>query len=59
MKNSSPAPLVSIEAERIPAERILQLARPTLAAVRQAFEDPAVVADFEAWKKARRLAGKA
>lgn len=51
--------VLEIEAERIPAERIQQLARAARDAVRKAFEDPAVVADFEKWREARRLAGKA
>jgi hypothetical protein len=54
--NSSEHVLES-EAERIPAERSQQLARAAGDAGRKAFEDPTVVADFEKWREARRLAG--
>lgn len=42
-----------IDAARIPQERIKIMARPVLAAVRAAFEDPAVVAEYEQWKAER------
>ena len=58
MTNSSTVSPDLIEVDRIPAAGIQQLARAALAAVREAFEDPAVRAASEAWRKARRLAGK-
>ncbi len=39
----------NIDAGRIPQERIDSMARPVLAAVRKAFEDPATAKDYEKW----------
>ena len=42
-----------IIAARIPQERVDIMARPVLAAVRKAFEDPAIAAEYELWKAKR------
>lgn len=44
---------VKIDAEAIPQERIKAMARPLLASVRKAFEDPAFAAEYEHWKAER------
>jgi len=49
----------NIKTTEIPQERIEAMARPVLAAVRDAFEDPKIAAEYKEWLKARRLAGKA
>lgn len=52
-------PASYIDAERIPQERIDSMARPVLAAVRKAFEDPATAKDYEKWltERAEKLKG--
>ena len=45
---------VEIVAKDIPDERLALLARPVLAAVRSAFEDPAIAAEFATWLAARQ-----
>gem|GEM_PF-3521241 len=45
---------VDIIAKAIPEERLTILARPVLAAVRAAFEDPIIAAEFELWKQKRK-----
>lgn len=52
---------VDIQAKEIPGERVTIMARPVLAAVRAAFEDPAIQAEYIAWLAARktRTAAKA
>lgn len=52
-------PTSYIDAERIPQERIDSMARPVLAAVRKAFEDPATAKDYEKWlaERAEKLKG--
>nr|DAM37322.1 MAG TPA: hypothetical protein [Caudoviricetes sp.] len=54
-------PPIEIQAQKIPKERIEIMARPVLAAVRAAFEDPAIQAEYIAWLAARkaRTAAKA
>lgn len=47
-----------IDAKQVPQERIDSMARTVLAAVRKAFEDPQVAADFEIWKAARAHHGE-
>lgn len=49
---------VEIVPQDIPAERLTLLARPVLAAVRSAFEDPAVAAEFATWLAARQAKQK-
>lgn len=44
---------VIIDASLIPKERLEIMARPLLASVRKAFEDPAFAADYERWKAER------
>lgn len=44
---------VRIDAGAIPKARIEAMARPALAAVRAAFEDPAFAAEYEHWKAER------
>lgn len=48
-----------IDAKRIPQERVDAMARPVLAAVRRAFEDPETVKDYESWlaKRATKMKG--
>ena len=46
-----------IDASRIPQERIEAMASPALEAVRKAFEDPALAAEFRAWQLARQQTG--
>ncbi len=43
----------NIDAERIPQERIDSMARPVLAAVRKAFEDPETMKDYKSWLEKR------
>lgn len=43
----------NIDTERIPQERIDSMARPVLAAVRKAFEDPETRKDYESWLEKR------
>lgn len=43
----------NIEAEKIPQERINAMAKPVLAAVRKAFEDPETRKDYESWLEKR------
>lgn len=52
-------PAINIEANRIPQERVDAMARPVLAAVRKAFEDPATAKDYERWlaERAAKLKG--
>lgn len=52
---------IQIVAAEIPQERVTIMARPVLAAVRAAFEDPAIQAEYIAWLAARkaRAAAKA
>lgn len=45
---------IDIIAQEIPEERLTILARPVLAAVRAAFEDPIIAAEFELWKQKRK-----
>ena len=49
----------TMDAKRIPQERIDAMARPVLAAVRKAFEDPATAKDYERWlaERAAKLKG--
>lgn len=42
-----------MDAKRIPQERVEAMARPVLAAVRKAFEDPATAKDYEKWLAVR------
>jgi hypothetical protein len=42
-----------MDAKLIPQERVEAMARPVLAAVRKAFEDPATAKDYEKWLAAR------
>ena len=46
-------PTSYIDAEKIPQERINAMARPVLAAVRKAFEDPETRKDYENWLEKR------
>ena len=48
------------DAEKIPQERIDSMARPVLAAVRKAFEDPATVKDYQTWlaERVKRTKGE-
>lgn len=46
-------PASYIDAERIPQERVEAMAKPVLAAVRKAFEDPETRKDYESWLKKR------
>lgn len=57
MSSQTTFSVIQIEATRIPQERIEAMARPALAAVRKAFEDPAIAAEYEAWLQARRSSG--
>lgn len=52
-------PAINIEAKQIPQERVDAMARPVLAAVRKAFEDPATAKDYERWlaERAAKLKG--
>ena len=52
---------VEIQAKEIPGERVTIMARHVLPAVRAAFEDPAIQAEYIAWLAARktRAAAKA
>ena len=52
-------PAINIEAKRIPQERVDAMARPVLAAVRKAFEDPDTAKDYERWlaERAAKLKG--
>lgn len=52
-------PAINIEVKRIPQERVDAMARPVLAAVRKAFEDPATAKDYERWlaERAAKLKG--
>ena len=59
MSTQISASVIQIATERIPRSRIDAMARPVLAAVRDAFEDPKIAAEYKEWLKARRLAGKA
>lgn len=43
----------NIDTERIPQERIDSMARPVLAAVRKAFEDPETTKDYKSWLEKR------
>lgn len=43
----------NIDAEKIPQERIDSMARPVLAAVRKAFEDPETKKDYKRWLEKR------
>ncbi len=45
---------VEIVPQDIPAERLTILARPVLAAVRAAFEDPVIAAEYATWLAARQ-----
>lgn len=49
----------NIDAGRIPQGRIEAMAKPVLAAVRKAFEDPATAKDYEKWlaERAEKLKG--
>lgn len=46
-------PTSYIDTEKIPQERINAMAKPVLAAVRKAFEDPETRKDYESWLKKR------
>lgn len=46
-------PTSYIDAEKIPQERIDSMARPVLAAVRKAFEDPETKKDYKRWLEKR------
>lgn len=43
----------NIDTQRIPQERIDSMARPVLAAVRKAFEDPEIMKDYKSWLEKR------
>ena len=43
----------NIDTQRIPQERIDSMARPVLAAVRKAFEDPETMKDYKIWLEKR------
>lgn len=46
-------PTSYIDTEKIPQERINAMAKPVLAAVRKAFEDPETRKDYESWLEKR------
>lgn len=46
-------PASYIDTEKIPQERINAMAKPVLAAVRKAFEDPETRKDYESWLEKR------
>ena len=47
-----------IDSKKIPQERIEAMARPALEAIRKAFEDPAVVNEFNQWLAQRVMLKK-
>lgn len=44
----------TVDAKRIPQERIEAMARPVLAAAREAFKDPEIAREFTQWLAKRR-----
>lgn len=46
-------PTSYIDTEKIPQERINAMAKPVLAAVRKAFEDPETMKDYKSWLEKR------